>query len=253
MIKIRINGKEIEAREGESILQCARREGFYIPTLCHHDALKPYGGCRLCVVELKNGNSGKLVSSCMYKVEEGLNIETDSEKVKSARKFIAGLLLVDGKDVPRLKEIAGELGVKRDNRLVPKNESCILCGLCIRVCREIVGVCAIDYAGRGYGKKVASPYFKKSSACIGCGTCFYVCPTGAVKLHDIEKGENMAVSGNENIEGPARIIENWKAGFKMASCKKCGRSIGPSAIIDFIESKTKAEKSATEVCFMCRE
>ena len=220
MAKIRINGKDVEAKEGETILQCARREGIHIPTLCHHDALKPYGGCRLCVVEIRNAGKGRLVSSCRYRVEEGLDIDTESGKVKSARKLVAELLLIDGKDVPRLKEIAKEVGVKRNKRFNAKNEACILCGLCIRACREIVGVSAIDYAGRGYGKKVATPYFKKSSACIGCGTCFYICPTGAVKLHDIERGKEVKVDDREKISGHARIIEKWKAVFEMADCTK---------------------------------
>ncbi|RMF94911.1 MAG: 4Fe-4S dicluster domain-containing protein [Candidatus Schekmanbacteria bacterium] len=253
METMKINGKEVEIKKGETILQCARREGFNIPTLCYHEALKPYGGCRLCVVEIKNGNSGKLVSSCMYKAEKGLSVETESKKVISARKLIIQLLLIDGKDVPVIKEIARKMGVKINSRFKTKNEPCILCGLCIRACREIVGVSAIDYAGRGYGKKVSTPYFKKSSSCIGCGTCFYICPTGAVKMHDIEEGKEAVIDKDYEIKGPARVIENWKTAFEMVKCKKCGRNIGPSAVIDFIKANVKTKKEVLEICFMCRE
>jgi len=253
MPKIKINGKEIEAKEGSTILDVAKSEGIDIPTLCHHEALKPYGGCRLCVVEAGDGNSSRVVSSCQYVVHDGLHVQTETPRVHSVRKLVMGLLLIDASDIPAVKEKAEELGVKRNTRFVPDNEPCILCGRCIRACREIVGVSAIDYAGRGYGRKVAAPYFKKSEACIGCGTCFYVCPTGAVVMHEVPEGAKMKVPEGDEITGPARIMENWKAGFNMQICKKCGRTVEPSGVAAHINKTAGKDKPVEDICFMCRE
>ena len=144
MVAIKINGIKTEAKENSTILDVARQEMIYIPTLCHHEAMKPYGGCRLCAVEIGEDGASRIVSSCQYMVEEGLVIRTDTERVKRVRELVLGLLLIDASENSKLLELAERLGIKRMSRFKSKNEPCILCGLCIRACREVVGVSAID-------------------------------------------------------------------------------------------------------------
>jgi len=253
MLSIKINGIKTEAKEGATILDVARQEMIYIPTLCHHDSMKPYGGCRLCAVEIGENSNSRIVSSCQYIVEDGLVVRTDTDRVKKVRELVLRLLLIDASENSKLLELAERLKVKKIERFKSKNEPCILCGLCIRACREIVGVSAIDYVKRGYERVVASPFFKKSKDCIGCGTCFYVCPTGAVKMHEIEEGEKAQIPEGEEINGPAMIIDNWKVGFDYKKCKVCGESFIPSKQVEFIREKVKVQDEFFETCLMCKK
>ena len=253
MLTIKINGIKTEAKEGSTILDVARQKMIYIPTLCHHEAMKPYGGCRLCAVEIGEDGNSRIVSSCQYIVEEGLVVRTDTERVKRVRELVLGLLLIDASENSKLLELAERLGIKKMSRFKSKNEPCILCGLCIRACREVVGVSAIDYVKRGYEKVVASPFFKKSKDCIGCGTCFYVCPTGAVKMHEIEAGEKGKIPDGEEIKGPARIFDNWKVGFDFKKCKECGENFIPFKQIEFIKEKVKVQEDFFDTCLGCKK
>jgi len=253
MITLKINGIRIETKESATILEAARQEMIYIPTLCHHDSMKPYGGCRLCAVEIgENGNS-RIVSSCQYRVEDGLIVRTDTERVRRVRRLVLGLLLIDASENDVLLKLANSLGIKKMDRFKTKNEPCILCGLCIRACKEVVGVSAIDYVKRGYERVVASPFFKKSKDCIGCGTCFYVCPTGAVRMYEIKEGEIGRIPEGEEIKGPARIIDNWKVGFDFKRCKICGESFIPLRQIEFIREKVKVQEDFFETCLTCKK
>jgi len=253
MVTLKINGIKTSVKEGSTILDAARQEMIYIPTLCHHDSMEPYGGCRLCSVEIGENANSRIVSSCQYRVEDDLVVRTDTERVKRVRKLVLGLLLIDASENDTLLRLAERLGVEKLDRFKTKNEPCILCGLCIRACREIVGVSAIDYVKRGYEKVVAAPFFKKSKDCIGCGTCFYVCPTGAVKLHEIEEGEKGKIPEGEEIKGPARIIDNWKVGFDFQKCKVCGESFIPVKQMEFIKEKVKVEEGFFDTCGSCKK
>lgn len=206
MAKLTINGKAIEVADGLTVLEAARSIGIEIPTLCNHEAVKPYGACRLCVVEITSRTPSELTASCTLPVQEGMKIEADSEEVLGTRRFIVELLLARSPNVEKIKELALQLGVKKP-RFELEEDDCILCGLCARVCREVVGIGAISLVERGFGRDVKPPLEMPSNACIGCGTCVYVCPTGALKLEEIE---------------PVKAIHSWDLDFEIRKCKVCG-------------------------------
>lgn len=184
MVKMVIDDKEVEAREGLTLLDVFHRIGIKIPTLCFHEAVSPYAACRLCLVEISLGQRTMLAASCLYPVTEGAVVKTASERVLRARRMVAELLLARSPNVPRVKEIARDLGIT-EPRFTKKEERCILCGLCVRGCREIAGVGAIDFANRGVYTELVTPFKIPSEVCVGCTTCIYLCPTDAIQLGEI--------------------------------------------------------------------
>lgn len=186
MVHLTIDEHPVEVVEGRTILEACREFGFDIPTLCYHPALEPYGACRLCVVEATMpGRAGRLVASCVTPCEEGMAVLTASEPVQRSRRLTAELLLAEGYNHPAMLALAHDLGVKEVRFRLPEETTCILCGLCVRACREIVGVGAISLVQRGISKKVSPPFKEASAICIGCGTCVLVCPTGALSLREV--------------------------------------------------------------------
>ena len=181
-VQFMINDRPVEAEKNWTVLETAREYGIHIPTLCYHEALEASGGCRLCVVEAREGNWSKVVISCMYPVKEGITILTESERVKNVRRWILEMLLAECPGSKEIRTLAAEYGVTH-SRFSVKNpeEQCMLCGLCMRVCREVVGVSAITTVGRGVHKLIGTPFEKVSEACVACGSCVTVCPTGAMK------------------------------------------------------------------------
>jgi coenzyme F420-reducing hydrogenase beta subunit len=182
-ITLKIDDKEVKAKEGATILDVAKSMGINIPTLCYHKALSPFGSCRVCSVEIVDKRGRKrLVTSCNYPVEEGLVVFTKSEKTIKTRKALLELLLARCPKVPMLKEMAAEYGIQKPSFWVAdEEEDCILCGLCTRVCDELVGVHAINFAKRGVEREVTTPYHALSDECIGCGACATICPTKSKK------------------------------------------------------------------------
>ena len=183
-IALKIDDQEVKAKEGTPILEVAKNMGIKIPTLCYHKELSAFGSCRLCSVEIvdKRGRT-RIVTSCNYPVEEGLIVHTKSEKTVKTRKMLLELLLARCPKVPKIKELAVEYGVQAPSLWVAdENEDCILCGLCTRVCDELVGVHAIDFARRGVEREIATPYHEFSEDCIGCGACVEVCPTKSKRI-----------------------------------------------------------------------
>jgi heterodisulfide reductase subunit A len=180
MVKLTINDRMVEVAEGTTVLEAARQIGVMIPTLCYYEAIKPYGGCRLCLVEVTAGNRTLLTASCTYPVAEGLKVVTDSEEVLEGRRLVIDLLWSRCPEVPILKELAQQLGVREPS--FPQGESdCILCGKCTRVCAELQGVGAIGIVGRGARREVMTPFGEFSEVCRTCGACAFVCPTGHIK------------------------------------------------------------------------
>ncbi len=202
--KIEVNNHEINVNKGELLLEALNRNGYKIPTLCYMKDKLPTGACRMCVVE--NKANDKLITACSYPVEPGMKINTHSARVIESRKTIVELLLSNHPDDClycvrnkncELQNLAEELhvddrrirGEKNDYHLDISSSSivrdpakCILCGRCVTVCDEVMGVACIDFINRG-SRSVISPSFDQglnTSSCINCGQCIMVCPTGAL-------------------------------------------------------------------------
>ncbi len=175
MITIKINGLDVRTEEMWTVLEAARFMGIEIPTLCYHDGLSPWGGCRLCIVEIGEGNNTRLVSSCTFPVSEGLVVRTHSQRVINARKVLVELLLASCPSSRTIQDLATKLGVQRV-RFKVDNEDCVYCGLCVRMCAEQMDAKAIDFANRGGSIKITTPYDRQSDVCRHCGACMYICP-----------------------------------------------------------------------------
>lgn len=205
-----IDGKDVGAREDETILEVARENGIWLPTLCQLDGLSTVGACRLCIVEVKG--SSKLLPACATRVEEGMEVTADSERLRTYRRMIVELLFAEGNHICsvcvangncELQWLAQRLGVdhirfpylygKRSvdashARFAVDHNRCILCTRCVRVCDEVEGAHTWDVMGRGTDARVitdlAQPW-GTSESCTSCGKCVSVCPTGAL----FEKGK----------------------------------------------------------------
>ena len=235
MINMTIDGKSVQANEGDSVLQKIRGLRIDMPTLCYHPELKAFGACRLCTVEVKANGAWKLAASCELPAAKDLEVKTASEKAVEARKLAAGLLYFQYPTTAAVRDIAVKLGVD-----VPTAEGeghdCILCGLCTRTCRDVVGVSALTFADRGLGRDQDAPKIAfTADRCIGCGSCAYVCPTGYVQMESL---------------GDKRII--WDKAFKMAACKSCGRHFAPVEQLEYISRTTGTPMSVLCTCVSCR-
>lgn len=181
-ITIEIDGRSAKAEVGTTILQTAKRLGIEIPTLCYEEAIKPYGACRLCVVETVLDGTTRMQSSCSVPVEEGMIVKTNSERVVKGRKILLELYLARCPEVPKVRELCDQYGVTETRfKTFDKVEDCVLCGLCVRACDELVGARAIDFVGRGTERKVNVPFERMWDTCLACGACTYVCPTGHIQ------------------------------------------------------------------------
>ena len=177
---LEIDGKKVAAKEGMTILEAARAADIKIPTLCHHEALEPFGGCRLCTVELDMGDWSKMVVSCVYPAAEGLVVRTRSEKVDRIRKTIIELLLAHAPDAFELIDLAKEYGADRD-RFDKEASFCIHCGLCVRYCAEVKQAHAIGFVDRGPNKEICFVPELAATVCWDCKECFPLCPTEALQ------------------------------------------------------------------------
>jgi heterodisulfide reductase subunit A len=190
MIPVVIDGQSIKVEKETTILEAARRLGIYIPTLCHHPALKPYGACRLCTVEITSGERSRLVVACNYPIRSEMEVQTASEKAVKVRKLRAELLLSRCPDAPQIQQLAASLGVTEASSEPGTGDGlCYLCGLCVRMCQEVIGQSAIGFVGHGVNRQVGTLSPKSSDACIACGACVFICPTGTIKLEDITARE----------------------------------------------------------------
>jgi len=177
MVSIEIDGKNIKVKNGSTILDAAKELGIYIPTLCYNEKLKPYGGCRLCMVEII-GTRSRLVASCGYYVEDGLKVSTDSPKVKHIRKLMTELLYAMIPESKVVQKLAKEFGIKK-SRYHRESTYCINCNLCVRYCDEIKGLNAVGTVGRGQEREIAwIPLSTYEKYCKDCNECMSICPTG---------------------------------------------------------------------------
>jgi len=175
-ITLQIDGHEVQAQEGMTVLEAAQHAGIYIPTLCHHEKLEPFGGCRICIVEVEVNGWTKLVVSCVYLAEEGIIVRTRSEKVDRLRKTILELLMAHAPDSPQLQALAEEYGANPD-RYEKDASFCIHCGLCVRYCAEVKNKFAVGFVDRGIRKEISFVPKIAAKECPDCKECFPLCPT----------------------------------------------------------------------------
>jgi len=221
-VPISIDGQPILARASETVLEAARREGIYIPTLCYSPHLKPFGACRLCIVEIE-GIRG-LPAACTTPVAAGMTVRTDSELLSRVRRQTLELMISDhpldcltcrqnGRcELQKVAAYLGALGQEFEplGKSLPVDDSnpffqrdmgkCILCGRCVRVCDEVVNVHAIDFINRGYNAKIGTLFDRPvaTSRCVSCGECVSECPTGALtekQHHGLPSREVRTVCG----------------------------------------------------------
>lgn len=243
MPTLTIDGKIIEAAPGATVLQAVRQAGAALPTLCHWDGLPAYGACRLCLVEM-TVPAQAVIAACAYPVEDGLVIETQGARTVEIRKMMIEFMLARCPTSEVIRELATGAGLIESRFAsnyagrseAPGSELCILCGLCVRVCRDLVGASAIGFNGRGGERQVGSPFFLQSDACIGCGACAYVCPTGAIQIED-QDGQ--------------RFLRTWNTVVPLKPCPTCGQTFGSEAMI-FLRDLAEASTDLWGVCPACR-
>ncbi len=236
MVSFRIDGREVEGKEGTYLLEVALDAGIEIPHLCYNESVKPYGACRLCLVEVSRKGKSRMTTSCNYPVMEGIEVFTQTEKVLRARRMIMELLLSMCPGDKLLQEMAEEMGVK-EVRFKKEDKDCILCGLCARVCDEIVGAHAIQFAFRGDRREMVPPFQGEATSCIACGACVVICPVNVIGMKE---------------EGDERTIIRWKRTLKMKTCKICGNTFAPWFQLEKFREKAKLPKDFYDVCYTCR-
>lgn len=252
MVTLKIDGKKVVVEEGTTLLKAALSLGVRIPTLCSSDALKPYGACRICVVEVENGGKTSIESSCVYPVSEGIEVNTKSLKVVSQRRLIIELLLARCPDVKIIQDLAKEYNVAD---IAPQwtrdNDKCILCGLCVRACHEVVGARAIQFSGTGASRIVSSPFGRTAEDCVACGSCVFVCPTHVIEKNDLKSRPKGASAASE-VDGPVREIVNWKVSAPLKICKKCNNPFAPVKQMEKIQKQFHMISQVVDLCPSCR-
>lgn len=239
---VTIDGRTASVEEGTTILRAAYDLGIEIPTLCHNDAVEPYAACRVCIVKASDGKGwSKIVTSCNYEVWDGLQVNTQSEEVLEARRTVLDLMLSAHPKARRVREIAARYGVTEPSYAGDPGDDCILCGLCVRVCDQVVGVSALGFSGRGPARKMVSPFLGPSPTCIGCGSCVYVCPTQC--LHIVDEGERRVLYKQNR--------ENVFKEFELLACLSCGKRFLPKEQLDYVVKKFKLPRDLAQTCSSC--
>lgn len=237
MIKLTINGKVVQAQDGEMLLSVLRREKIDVPALCHHEAVEPFGACRLCIVEITKPQwKGwcDYVTSCLYPAADGLIVNTHAPKVNQLRKTILDLYLARHPNCKEIIELAGEYGVTHTSyETVVDGDNCILCGLCTRIC-DRMGFHAISTVGRGHGKEVAPPLRQAPPDCTGCLSCANNCPTGFIQFTE-ENG----------------FVTIWDKKFELITCSRCGKQSITKEFAQHLAATRNIPAEYFEVCDEC--
>ncbi|MBU2445315.1 MAG: (2Fe-2S)-binding protein [Bacteroidetes bacterium] len=245
MVTLKIDGKEVQVPEETTVLKAAEKAGVWIPTMCHNDLFEPYAVCRLCSVEVVRGKRRRVVTACNYPVTDGIEVLTDSENIQWIRKLLMELMLSRWPNVKVVQDMAGKLGVDKPRfESLEKDEdpnACILCGMCVNVCRDLVKAEVLGFANRGIKREVVLPFDQKSEECIVCGACAHVCPTGHIKMiiEDYKGKEPEFILGPKTaiyvptMQAVPRIpvIDTDSCiHFKTDGCETCAKVCEPLAI-----------------------
>ncbi|MBI3892899.1 MAG: (2Fe-2S)-binding protein [Candidatus Wallbacteria bacterium] len=200
MVSFKLNGQRVSAESGATVLETARFYGVPIPTLCEMEGLTPFGGCRLCIVEVGEGEAAKLVTACTAPAQEGLRVRTASKRVIASRRMIVELLLASCPQSKVVQDLAAAMGVHQQ-RFRQEHEDCLLCGRCVRMCKEQMMSGAIGFQGRGGDRRISTPFDAKSDVCRRCGGCIYVCPACQLRC-TFNDPERAVCGGCANLSPP---------------------------------------------------
>lgn len=240
-MELTVDGVRVEGQRGETVLTVARRAGAEIPALCAHPAVAPYGACRLCMVEVKRNGRSRMVASCSYPAEDGLTVLTRSERVQHARRGVLELLLARAPESEELQALGASLGVEetRFQTIGRAEGGCILCGLCVSVCRDVIHAASVSFANRGVDRELATPFLQPSEECIGCGACAAVCPVGAIGIR---------------VRGDEIRVEPFGNRVRLARCAECGTPIGSVPLGERIQRGLGDHTSdAVGLCIACKQ
>jgi NADH dehydrogenase/NADH:ubiquinone oxidoreductase subunit G len=174
-VTLRIDGSQVRAPQCSSVLEAALEYGICIPHLCHMKGVTPTGVCRLCVVEVERHGSTRVTSSCTLEAEDGMVVHAHTERIMRIRKNLAELLVAEAPNSRAIQDVAARCGVK-SVRYPFRHENCVLCGRCVRVCREVWQAEALGTIGRGERLRVSLPFGTRPDACKRCNACISVCP-----------------------------------------------------------------------------
>jgi heterodisulfide reductase subunit A2 len=246
-VNIKIDGRPLVVEEGTFVLEAASSLGIEIPTLCYFKYVSPYAACRLCVVEAwDKRRRNRVVTACNFPAEEGLEVLTHTPRVLSARRLNLEMLMSRCAPLPVLTELGAKLGIDQP-RWGYGTDTCILCGLCVRVCDEVVGAQAIGFASRGTSRYVTTPFEVDADACILCGACAALCPTDHIKMEEMDDREvvhsEIILGPNAAITVPSRqavpnvphIDPETCVHFRTGGCKLCAQ-VCPKECIDHADS-----------------
>ena len=245
-VTVIINRKKYPADEGEILLGVAIRNNIAIPHLCYEPSLDPYGACRLCMVEVVKHGKREMTTSCTLRAAEGLEVVTDTPEIVKHRSILFELYLAEAPKSDVIKAMAARYGVTKTRFLKkldttdPLGNKCVLCGLCVRACNEIMGAGAIGFVNRGPYTVVNTPYFEPTKDCFGCGACVKVCPTHAIEMEDV---------------GDTRIMKSWsETKIPLIRCDCCGVFYAPKGLtIATLARITPSQKEeTTTLCPACR-
>ncbi|PWR76327.1 2Fe-2S iron-sulfur cluster-binding protein [Methanospirillum stamsii] len=246
MVTVTINKNQYLAEEGEIFLLTANRLGIDIPHLCYEKALEPYGACRLCMVDVVTCGKTDMTPACTIRVQNGLEILTDTPQIIKHRNLLFELYLAEAPKSEVIKEMAAKYGVTKTRFLKkivhddPLQGKCILCGLCVRVCEEIMGASAISFINRGPYTVINTPFYEHNPDCEGCAACAKVCPTNAIVFEDI---------------GTNRVMQSWSdTTVPLMICPECGKPFAPQRLMEKVLTKPESGliEEIKDLCPECR-
>ena len=244
---VTIEGKTVTVPHESTILEAAKKAHVWVPTLCYHPTFSAPAVCRICMVEIEgsDGRPGRLVTACNYPVRRDITVSVSSERAVRVRNGVMQLLLARAPDSKELQELAARMGVRGTPypKVTESQRNCILCGLCVSVCEEVIGVSAIGFAGRGVERAVAAPFRQASETCIACGACAAICPVGTIQVRiHTDTGE--------------AEISPFKSRSKLLICEECGVRMVSVPVAQAMNDRVKIDweefRRLARLCPECR-